>query len=91
MGGISFLKNLLAGILLGLFGCDCSFLPSGVPLELILKKLGPSPKEGLYYGSVSDCASISLSPQHHLIHISITLAVIKMLMPGEGDYFVVVE
>lgn len=38
-------------------------LPSGVPLELILKKLGPTPKEGHYYGSVSDCASVSFSPQ----------------------------
>lgn len=43
-------KKLLAGIIPGLFGCDCSFLPSGVPLELILMKLEPTPKERLYCG-----------------------------------------
>lgn len=31
-------------------------LPSGIPLELILKELGLTPKEGIYCGSVSDCA-----------------------------------
>lgn len=52
-------KNLLAGIIPGLFGSDYSFLPSGIPLELILKKLEPAPKEKLYCGSVPDCTFLS--------------------------------